>query len=159
MPFIRRKPLLNKWIEEKFKEQQDAIDRLKETIETIQQNTVVKRTYSSIVGLTNWTTINEYTDGLVDCCGYMSNPFWTQHSDRVLNALAIVRLPVTFIDTNYAIITGSQTDTTKRGLGTPNCDYGNVHETPAYKKTTSSFPINICPHYTVFYFRVIGRTK
>lgn len=159
MPFKRRKPLLNKWIEEKFKEQQDAIDQIKETIETIQQNIVIKRTYSSIVGLTNWTTINEYSDGLVDCCGYMSNPWWTQHSDHALRSLAIVRLPVTFIDTNYVIITGSQTDTTKKMLGKFNCDYGNVHETPAYKKTTSSFPINICEHYTVFYFRVIGRTK
>lgn len=159
MPFKRRiSPITNELreqistMQQQIQEQQKLLDQ----INSMLSSNIITRTYNTITGLTNWTIINVYGNGMCECCGQMDNPYWTVHEDHVLLSLVIVRLPVTFIDTNYVITTGSQTDTTKRGIGIAICDYGNVHETPAYKKTTTSFPMNICQHYTKFYFRILG---
>ena len=162
MPFKRRiNPITDELreqisaMQQQIQEQQELLDRINSVI----SSNIITRTYNTITGLTNWTIINVYGNGMCECCGQMDNPYWTVHEDHVQSNLVIVRLPVTFINTDYHVVTGSQTDTTKRRIGAPNCDYGNIHEVGNYKKTTTSFPMNICGHYTKFYFRILGYIK
>lgn len=157
MPFKRRylptKPEFNN----KFNEINDALEYLQGQITDLQKGSTIKRTYAVDKGLVKWYIVNEYGNGLVECNGYMANPFWNAISeDYPTQAIAIVRLPVTFVNTEYVITYLGRTSNKYFTLGPALHDYGVVYETNDYKVTTSSFPVCVCPHYTGWYYRVLG---
>jgi len=158
MPFKRRylpaKPEFNS----KFNEINDALKYLQGQIIDLQNGSTIKRTYDVDKGLVRWYIVNEYNNGLVECNGYMANPFWNEISeDYPRQSIAIVRLPVTFVNTEYVITYLGRTNNQRLpALGPALCDYGIVYETNDYKITTSSFPVCVCNHYTGWYYRVLG---
>lgn len=156
MAFKRRYLPTSSKIDNEFTDITAALKYLQGMITDLQKGSTIRQTYSVDKGFTRWHIVNEYSNGMVECNGYMANPWWTVHGDHPARSLAIVRLPVIFVNTDYVVTYASRTNSSNQDLGHFICDYGGIFETETYRVTTDSFPVCICEHYTGWNYRVIG---